>query len=116
MRFVLALLLVGHAAVHAVMWTLPFTDAVHDMPFDPADSWVLGNRPEIALALAGTTTAGLLGAAVGVALATSWWPPLLATSAVVSLLLMGLFLSRYWTVGIALSIALAIYAVRAETA
>lgn len=116
MRIALALLLVGHAAVHAVMWTLPFTDAVDDMPFDPADSWVLGHRPEVALVLAGATAAGLLGTAAGVALAASWWPPLLATSAVASLLLMGLFLSRYWTVGIALSIALAIYALRAEPA
>ena len=114
MRIALALLLVCHGAVHAVMWTLPLTDAVDDMPFDPADSWALGHRPTIGLALAGATAAGLLGAAVGVAFGTSWWPPVLATSAVVSLLLMGLFLSRYWAVGIALSAALVVYGLRAD--
>lgn len=35
------LFVLGHAAVHAVMWALPFTDAIEDMPFDPAHSWWL---------------------------------------------------------------------------
>ncbi len=34
MRIALALFLACHGAVHAVMWTLPLTDAVDDMPFD----------------------------------------------------------------------------------
>lgn len=116
MRIALSVFLVGHAAVHAVMWTLPFTDATSDMPFDPADSWLLGHRPWLAVGVAGAAAAGFLAAAAGLALQTSWWPPVLAVAAVVSLLLMGLYWTAYWSVGIALGVGLAVYAVLAEPA
>ena len=44
MRWLFFAFLLGHAAVHAVMWTLPFTDASEEMPFDPAHSWWLGDQ------------------------------------------------------------------------
>ena len=110
MRAGFVLLLLGHAAVHGVMWTLPFTDAVDDMPFDPAESWLLGRRPQVGLGLAGLAAVGFVLAAFAFAVRAAWWPEVLAVSAVVSIGLMVLFLSPYWTVGIVLHAALAGYA------
>jgi hypothetical protein len=44
-RWLFFAFLLGHAAVPAVMWTLPFTDATDDMPFNPAESWLFGESP-----------------------------------------------------------------------
>jgi hypothetical protein len=110
MRIVFVTFLLGHAAVHAVMWSLPYTDAVDDMPFDPAQSWLIGDRAGIAAGLAGVAAGGFVIAAIGFATRTTWWPAVLGAASAVSIVLMILFLSSYWIVGIALSTALGIYA------
>ena len=110
MRAVFSIFLLAHAAVHGVMWTLPLTAAIDDMPFDPAESWLVGKRPGLAVGLAGLAAIGFVGAAVGFAFRAAWWPDVLGASATVSLVLMVLFLSPYWIVGIVLSAALGIYA------
>lgn len=116
MRVVFAVFLIAHAAVHGVMWTLPFTEAVDNMPFNPAESWLIGNRPGIAAGLAGLASAGFVIAAVAFAARAAWWPEALGASAamsLVSMVSMVLFWSPYWTVGIILSAALGMYAWRA---
>lgn len=110
MRILFIAFLFGHAAVHAVMWTLPFTDAVADMPFDPSHSWLLGNGRTIAAILAGIATLAIAVAAIAYGLNAAWWPSAMLAAATTSLLLMAVFLSPWWTVGIALSAALAVYA------
>lgn len=110
MRVVFVIFLFGHAAVHGVMWSLPYTDAVDDMPFNPAESWLLGNRAGIAAGLAGVAAAGFVVAAAGFALRTTWWPSVLGAASAVSIVLMVLFLSSYWILGISLSAALGIFA------
>ncbi|MCO5322052.1 MAG: hypothetical protein M9922_11725 [Microthrixaceae bacterium] len=77
-RVLFVTFLIGHTAVRGVMWTLPFSDAVNDMPFNPADSWLIGRRPTVAAAMAGTAAIEFVLAAGGFAARSSWWPELLA--------------------------------------
>ena len=92
------------------MWTLPFTDAAAEMPFDPAHSWLLGLSRGPSAALAGVATAAFVVAAVGYLASVGWWPSMLLAGAAVSLLLMLLTFTPWWSVGIALSTGLAVYA------
>jgi hypothetical protein len=110
MKWLLATFLFGHAAVHAVMWSLPFTDAADDMPFDPAHSWLLGHIRVPAVTLAGLATVTFVVAAVGYLVSAGWWPAVMLAGAAVSLLLMLLTITPWWSVGIVLSAGLAVYA------
>lgn len=110
MRTVLAALLAGHAAVHAVMWTLPFTDATREMPFDPGHSWMFGDSRVPAVVLAGVATLAFAVSAVGVLLQAAWWPVAMLVASVVSLVLMIGWFTPWWLVGIALSGGLALFA------
>lgn len=114
MRILFAVFLLGHAGVHAVMWTLPFTDAAVELPFDPGHSWLLGDHRVIAAGLAAVTAVAFIvagGAYLGYA---AWWPAALIGASVTSLLLMGVYFTPWWLVGIALSGALALYAIQAS--
>lgn len=115
MRWLFFAFLLGHAAVHVVMWTLPFTDAIKDMPFNPARSWLLGDQRVAAVVLAGVVAVGFAIAGVGWLLDAQWWPVSMASASALSLLLMALFFAPWWLVGIALSGGLALYAFRARS-
>jgi len=110
MRIGVAIFLLGHAAVHAVMWTLPFTDAKQDMPFDPGHSWLFGDNRLLAVVLAGIAAVTFAVTAIGYLSAAAWWPSAMLTAAAASLLLMVAYFTPWWLIGIALSSALAIYA------
>lgn len=115
MRWLFFTLLLGHAGVHAVMWTLPFTDATDDMPFNPAHSWWLGDQRVIAALLAGVVTVLYVVVGIGWLTEASWWPTAMIGASALSLALMTLFFSPWWVVGIALSFGLGIYALQAPT-
>lgn len=110
MRIGVAIFLLGHAAVHAVMWTLPFTDATRDMPFDPGHSWLFGDNRVLPVVLAGIAAVTFAVTAVGYLTAAAWWPRAMLTAATVSLVVMIGWFTPWWLVGIALSGALAVYA------
>jgi hypothetical protein len=112
-RWLFFAFLLGHAAVPAVMWTLPFTDATDDMPFNPAESWLFGEQRNLAAVAAGLVTVAYLVAAVGWLAHASWWPPAMVAASTLSLLPMGLFFSPWWLVGIVLSGGLAVWAIQA---
>lgn len=115
MRWLFVLFLLGHAAVHAVMWTLPFTDATSEMPFNPAHSWLLGDQRITAVVLAGLVTAAYLTAAAGWLGHAAWWPATMIGASALSLLLMVLFFVPWWLIGIVLSGGLMIYALQATS-
>lgn len=110
MRMLLTVFLIGHAAVHAVMWTLPFTDATRDMPFNPGHSWLLGDNRVLAAIVAGVATVAFAVTALGYLIDAGWWPPAMLAAATVSLLLMVGWFTPWWLAGIALSAGLAVYA------
>lgn len=113
MRALFFAFLAAHGAVHAVMWTLPFTDATADMPFDPAHSWLLGDQRTLAAVVAGLVTVAYLAAGAGWLAHADWWPATMVGASATSLLLMGVFFAPWWLVGIALSGGLAVYALQA---
>jgi hypothetical protein len=115
MRWLFFAFVLGHAGVHAVMWTLPFTDATEEMPFDPAHSWWLGEQRFAAVLFAGAIASVYVIAGAGWLADASWWPPAMIGASVLSLLLMALFFSPWWLAGIAISAGLAIYALQART-
>ena len=115
MRWLFFTFLLGHAGVHAVMWTLPFTDATDEMPFDPAHSWWLGDQRVTAVLLAGAVTVLYAVAGVGWLADASWWPATMVGASALSLVLMGLFYAPWWVVGIVLSLGLAVYGLQAQT-
>lgn len=113
MRALFFVFMLGHAAVHAVMWTLPFTDATSDMPFDPAHSWLLGEQRTAAVALAALVSVAYIVAGVGWLATASWWPATMLGASALSLLLMAAFFTPWWLIGIAISGALAVYGLQA---
>lgn len=115
MRLLLGAFLFGHGAVHAVMWTLPFTDAVADMPFDPGHSWLLGDQHGLGAAGAALATLLYVATGIGYLVEATWWPATMIAGSVVSLALMGLFMASWWLVGIVISVALIVVAARAQT-
>lgn len=115
MRWLFFAFVLGHAGVHAVMWTLPFTDATDEMPFDPAHSWWLGDQRVAAVVLAGVVAIIYVVAGVGWLADAAWWPAAMIGASALSLLLMVLFLAPWWLVGIALSVALAVHGLQAQT-
>lgn len=115
MRVLFFVFLLAHAAVHGVMWTLPFTDATHDMPFDPAHSWLLGDQRVLALVVAGLVSVSYLAAGVGWLAEAAWWPAKMVGASALSLALMVMFFAPWWLVGITISGALATYALQAQS-
>ena len=115
MRWLFFAFILGHAGVHAVMWTLPFTDAVEEMPFDPGHSWWLGDQRVGAVALAGVVAILYVIAGAGWLANALWWPTAMIGASVLSLLLMALFFAPWWLVGIVVSTGLAIYGVQAPS-
>ena len=114
MRVLFFAFLLGHAAVHAVMWTLPFTGAVAEMPFDPARSWLLGDQRSLAAVLAGLVAVAYVAAGAGWLGHAAWWPATMIGASALSLLLMALFFAPWWLVGIVLSGGLMVYALQAQ--
>lgn len=114
MRALFFAFLLGHAGVHAVMWTLPFTDATEDMPFDPARSWLVGDQRTTAAVLAVLVAVAYVVAGSGWLSHSAWWPATMVGASAVSLLLMALFWTPWWLVGVALSGGLAVYALQAQ--
>jgi uncharacterized membrane protein (DUF485 family) len=116
-RFAIAALFVGHGLVHAVMFALPYSaQASADLPFNPSHSWLIGNSRTFGFVFALLVTLLLFVAGAGYLWRASWWPQVTLVAAVLSLALLVLYLSRWWIVGYAISIALAIAAWRALTA
>lgn len=116
MRLLLAIVLVLHGAVHGIVFGLPLIPAVKaDMsPFDPGDSWLVGERPAFAFAFALAVTAAFAVAALSYLARAGWWPGAAVAASALSLLLLGLFASRYFVVGVPISLAFLVWAWRAD--
>jgi hypothetical protein len=116
--WLLAGLLIAHGAVHT-LFLVPRPPATIDgpaWPFDMTRSWPVtaagldaGHAKAIAVVLIGAVIVGFTLAAlatVGLVLPVAWWPALVAISAVLSLVLLGLCFHPQLLVGIALDLVL----------
>ena len=115
-RFLIAALIVGHGLVHGIMFALPYSpQASADMPFNPSHSWLIGDTRAFGLVLALVVTLAFVVAGAAYLWRASWWPQVTVVAAGLSLILLILYFSKWWTVGYLISIALAIAAWRAPT-
>ena len=115
-RLVLAALFVGHGLVHGIMFGLPYSaQAAADLPFNPSHSWLLGDRRALAFVVALVVTVAFAVAGAGCVAAGGWWPVATIGAAGLPLVLLALYLSEWWTVGLLISIALVIAAWRGQT-
>lgn len=82
------------------MFALPYSaEARAGLPFDPAQSWLIGEARRLGLGLALVVLAASL-AAGGAGLAwADRWPTATASAAGLSLALLVLYWSRWWTLG-----------------
>jgi hypothetical protein len=112
----IASLFVGHGLVHGSMFALPYSaKASVDLPFNPSRSWLLGDTRSFAFVVALVVTLAFSIAGGGYLWRASWWPEVTIGAAALSLLLLVLYASRWWTVGYLISSALATAAWRAQT-
>lgn len=107
--------LIAHGAVHVIMFALPYdAKAKEDLPFNPADSWLIGEAQTPGLGLAVIVAAAFVVAAVGFAMRASWWEEAIIVAAVSSLTLLLLFFDVWWTAGYLISLTLAVAAWRLQ--
>lgn len=117
LRIIFAVIVLAHGAVHAIMFALPFSaQALADLPFDPSRSWLLGRRRRVGLALAALVALGAAVAAGAIVADASWWPAATVTAAALSIVLLVLFLDRWWIVGILISVVIGAVALAAGSA
>ena len=115
-RLLIAAFLVGHGLVHGIMFSLPYsTQAAADLPFNPSHSWLLGDTRSFAFVVALVVTVAFAVAGAGYVAGSSWWPVATIAAAGLSLLMLALYLSKWWTVGLLISVALVIAAWRVQT-
>ncbi len=115
MKIVVALFLILHGLVHAILAMVPNPDAP-DSGFATffSRSWLLDKLglPEsavrtVALVLAATATIGFVAAGLGllgILVPFAWWRALAITSAAVSLLFLVVYWNSYLIVGIAIDV------------
>lgn len=115
MRFLIAAFFVGHGLVHGIMFGLPFSaQASADLPYNPSHSWLIGDRQSLGFGIALVVTVAFAVAAAAYVGRASWWPGATMVAAALSLVLLALYFTRWWTVGILISVALAAAAWRVQ--
>jgi hypothetical protein len=115
MRFLVAVLFVGHGLVHGIMFSLPFSaQASAELPFIPSHSWLVGDRRSFGFGFA-LAVALAFGVAGGAYLAQAgWWPTATIVASALSFALLLVYFTKWWIVGIAISVALAVAAWRTQ--
>ena len=116
LTFLVTAFLVAHGLVHGIMFALPYDEkAKEDLPFNPAHSWLIGDAQSLGLGFGLLVAFVFLVAALAHTLHTSWQEEAAILAAALSLVLLVLFFSIWWTAGLAISITIAAAAWRAQT-
>lgn len=103
-RVVLIAFLIAHGLVHVAIWA-PGYDP-EKASFDPARSWLIGDRRPFARVLAFSATAVLVVAGISLWADAGWWRPIAVVGLVVSTVLLLLFFYRWYVFILAVNIAL----------
>jgi hypothetical protein len=80
--------LIAHGAVHLAIWATPKRE---DAPFDPAQSWLVGNQRSLAMVLAIAAAITLIGAGIGLWADAEWWRTMAIIGLAISFGLMVIF-------------------------
>ena len=106
MRQLIGPFVIAHGLVTMVIW-IPNPHKVRSAPpMDTSHSWLLGDRRRFSLILAVTSGLTAIAAGLGLLAQATWWVPSAILAWGVSLLLFGIFFSRGWLAGIAISTSL----------
>lgn len=112
-RFLKAPFLWPHGLVHGIMFSLPFSDqASADLPYHPSHSWLIGDTRWFGLAFAFVVAAAFVVAGAGYLGHADWWPISTLVAAGLSVLLLSVYFTKWWSVGILISVAFAVAASR----
>lgn len=112
-RILIAALFVGHGLVHGIMFALPYSaQAIADLPFNPSRSWLFGETRTLGLVSALVVTLAFVVAGAAYLGRAGWWPQLTIVAAVLSVALLVTYFSKWWVVGFAINIGLAVFAWR----
>lgn len=116
MRFLIAAFFVAHGLVHAIMFGLTYSSQARaDLPFNPSRSWLIGEVRTFGFASAIAVTVAFVIAAGGYLARADWSPTAALVAAAMSVVLLLLFFSRWWLIGIVISLAVAIFAWRSSS-
>lgn len=111
MKVVLGIFLIVHGLIHIAIWAAPTTESG---PMRPAHSWLLGEVRPLALTLALVAGVALAAAGVGYLTGGAWWPWAAIIGAGVSALLMAVTFTPWWLAGLAIDLAVMIWALRSR--
>jgi hypothetical protein len=101
--------------VHGIMFGLPFnTQASADLPYKPSHSWLIGDTRFFGFVVAIAVSVAFLVAGASYLGQATWWPSATIVAAALSLLLLALYFTKWWVVGILISVALAAIAWRVQ--
>ena len=104
---ILAVFLAAHGAVHGIMFGLPLVPAARaDMPFDPSDSWLLGETRTAAFVFALGVTGAFVAAGLARLWGAGWWPAAVIAASLLSLVLLTLYASKWFILGYPIDVAL----------
>jgi hypothetical protein len=87
--------LIAHGLVHVAIWATP-KPKDQQAPFDPAHSWLLGDRKTLAVVAAFVAAAVLVTAGFGLWVHADWWRPVAVTGLAVSFALMVLYFDPWF--------------------
>jgi hypothetical protein len=94
-RFLFIGFLIAHGLVHLAIWLMP-KPPKEDAPFDPAQSWLLGDQKTVAVVLAMLAAALLLAGGVGLWAHADWWRGMALIGLAISFGLMVLYFSPWY--------------------
>jgi len=117
MRMVVGLFLVAHGLLTALIWGAPKLSVPEGQlqPPDPSHSWLLGDVRAASVALGVVAGAALTVAGIAFLTHQTWWPEAAMGAGVASIALFAVFFTPWWLAGIAISAALVIGAMRADS-
>jgi hypothetical protein len=97
--------LIAHGLIHMGIWAMP-KPRNNTAPFDPAQSWLLGERRSLAIAIAAVAAAILVGAGVGLWANAEWWRVAAVVGAAVSLVLIVIYFNPWLTLAVFLDVGI----------
>lgn len=104
-RWLFISFLVAHGLVHLAVWLAPATPGAK-APFNPAHSWLLGERRGLAVVVAALAAALYLVAGAALMAHAAWWRAVAVAGSGVSLTLITSYFHPWLSFGAGLDIAL----------
>jgi hypothetical protein len=94
-RLLFIAFLIAHGLVHLAIWLMP-KPADEKAPFDPDHSWLIGDQKALAVVLAVTAAALLVGGGLGLWSHAGWWRSVAVVGLATSLGLMVVYFNPWY--------------------